>query len=349
MQIDEAEEEEPIRPTREWYALLAGLITRALLEGYLLRGWTGTQTAEVLLGLGLHDEGSKKNKKSGSKSSFFVWKGAEQQQQQQDTEKPTEIDAQNHVWAEDMPSTEEAASILFGNGTAFQEYVIEMEKRLVEFTTVSPQYPDLSSHLDNLVNTYPLEPVQTAAFRFFEAVSQWKEAPELGNYKTRATTTSPSLSSRNHRSSNDYTSSPSIQSHSPVLHQTPTKQRVRLSPSISIASLIHPPSSPSLSQPSTDSVSFLGLSNSGISSSVLRPSSYIVPAPLDRFFATFGATSSSSERTTSSSISIGSKMKLGWTGLSLGAKRPREKEGDAWVDTERAPKKPFLKGGMFNS
>ncbi len=42
-------------------------------------------------------------------------------------------------------------------------------------------------------------------------------------------------------------------------------------------------------------------------------------------------------------------MRLGWAGLTLGAKRPREKEGDAWVESERAPKKAFLKGGMFNS
>ena len=41
------------RPTREWYLLLAGLLTRAVLEGYLTGGWKGIQAAECLLTVGL--------------------------------------------------------------------------------------------------------------------------------------------------------------------------------------------------------------------------------------------------------------------------------------------------------
>ena len=41
------------RPTREWYLLLAGLLTRAVLEGYLTGGWKGLQAAECLLTVGL--------------------------------------------------------------------------------------------------------------------------------------------------------------------------------------------------------------------------------------------------------------------------------------------------------
>ena len=41
------------RPTRDWYALLAGLLTRAVLEGYLSRGWKGSQGMECLMGVGL--------------------------------------------------------------------------------------------------------------------------------------------------------------------------------------------------------------------------------------------------------------------------------------------------------
>ena len=45
------------RPTREWYMLLAGLLTRAVLEGYLTAGWRGLQAAECLMtvGLGIED------------------------------------------------------------------------------------------------------------------------------------------------------------------------------------------------------------------------------------------------------------------------------------------------------
>lgn len=41
------------RPTREWYAILCGLLTRGVLEGYLSRGWKGALGMECLLGVGL--------------------------------------------------------------------------------------------------------------------------------------------------------------------------------------------------------------------------------------------------------------------------------------------------------
>jgi hypothetical protein len=46
-----------LRPTREWYMLLAGLLTRAVLEGYLTAGWRGTKPVECLLlvGMGIKD------------------------------------------------------------------------------------------------------------------------------------------------------------------------------------------------------------------------------------------------------------------------------------------------------
>lgn len=40
-------------PTAEWYLLLAGLLTCAVLEGYLTAGWAGLAPAQVLLGVGL--------------------------------------------------------------------------------------------------------------------------------------------------------------------------------------------------------------------------------------------------------------------------------------------------------
>ena len=40
-------------PTREWYLLLAGLLTRAVLEGYLTAGWRGLGPVKCLLSVGL--------------------------------------------------------------------------------------------------------------------------------------------------------------------------------------------------------------------------------------------------------------------------------------------------------
>ena len=41
------------RPTKLWYQLLAGLLTRSALQGYLVKGWKGTDPVEVLLGVGI--------------------------------------------------------------------------------------------------------------------------------------------------------------------------------------------------------------------------------------------------------------------------------------------------------
>lgn len=46
-----------LRPTREWFMLLAGLLTRAVLEGYLTAGWRGLQPVECLLTVGLGVDG----------------------------------------------------------------------------------------------------------------------------------------------------------------------------------------------------------------------------------------------------------------------------------------------------
>ena len=40
-------------PTTEWYLLLAGLLTCAVLEGYLTAGWAGLAPVQILLGVGL--------------------------------------------------------------------------------------------------------------------------------------------------------------------------------------------------------------------------------------------------------------------------------------------------------
>lgn len=42
----------PSPPRKGWYKLLAAIITRAVLEGYILHEWTGTRAAQVLFGFG---------------------------------------------------------------------------------------------------------------------------------------------------------------------------------------------------------------------------------------------------------------------------------------------------------
>ena len=52
------------RPTRAWYALLSGMVTRSALEGYLGRGWRGAEVLEILFGIGIGVDWDKAFEKS---------------------------------------------------------------------------------------------------------------------------------------------------------------------------------------------------------------------------------------------------------------------------------------------
>ena len=47
--------EAALLPSLEWYLLPAGLLTRAVLEGYLSAGWRGRQTCLLLVVLGINE------------------------------------------------------------------------------------------------------------------------------------------------------------------------------------------------------------------------------------------------------------------------------------------------------
>lgn len=97
------------RPTREWYAMLAGLLSRAVVEGYLSRGWKGPQGMECLLGVGL---GLGPNLMKGGPSSQGTRPG-------ESTDKGTfnldDEDEFAHLDPDDCPSLVDAAKILFPN------------------------------------------------------------------------------------------------------------------------------------------------------------------------------------------------------------------------------------------
>lgn len=81
------------RPSTAWYTLLADLLTRAALQGYLVQGWRGTDAVEVLLGVGV-----------GGKPPTL----AEAQDAAEDEEEEFEPD--------EMPGLGEAWYVLFGAG-----------------------------------------------------------------------------------------------------------------------------------------------------------------------------------------------------------------------------------------
>ncbi|GJJ08037.1 hypothetical protein Clacol_002244 [Clathrus columnatus] len=186
------------QPTRAWFALLCGLITRAVLEGYLARGWKGADYIEILMGIGLGIKGVGTRRQSSGIGDF-------RDDNLLGQNIPVVEDPQDEFDPDEMPGLIDACKILFnglvrdtalpadsniiGNnkttGLAEQEYVQEMEERMSEFKflAVSHPCPDLATHLTQLSEKYPAEPVERSALRFCEAIANWRGKPELEMYK----------------------------------------------------------------------------------------------------------------------------------------------------------------------
>ncbi|KAK7682616.1 hypothetical protein QCA50_014416 [Cerrena zonata] len=192
-----------LRPSREWYFLLAGLLTRTVLEGYVTGGWLGVEPLEVLLtvGLGIGPQSGSNSAHSGQNSSASNAKSKHEDQFAQ-------------FDPDDMPDLDEAVRILFpslrdvdynqgGVGSrregAEAEYEIEMTQRLARFYDVPPSTPDVATHMEDLAWQFPAEAVERAACRFCEAIARWRGKPELETYK-KATWLTQSQKDKNSRS-----------------------------------------------------------------------------------------------------------------------------------------------------
>ena len=107
-------------PSTEWYLLLAGLLTRAVLEGYLTGGWLGIQSVQCLLQVGLGV-----NEGTSSRRAEDLWDDDEEFA---------------HFQPDELPSLADAVKILFpslrssvvqqSKGRAEEEYEREMLERL---------------------------------------------------------------------------------------------------------------------------------------------------------------------------------------------------------------------------
>ncbi|KAH9942740.1 hypothetical protein B0H21DRAFT_696102 [Amylocystis lapponica] len=182
-----------LRPTREWYFLMAGLLTRAVFEGYMTAGWRGIEPLEVLLGVGLgisQGQGREQNREGGHPSSASK-------------DAAGDIDDLDDDFSrfdpDDLPNLDDSAKVLFPSlrdagsgpgGTTFyrregaeREYEVEMNERLSRFYDVPRSTPDLATHMEDLAWQFPAEVVERAAVRFCEAVARWRGKPELETYK----------------------------------------------------------------------------------------------------------------------------------------------------------------------
>jgi len=208
------------RPTKEWYLLLTGLLTRAVLEGYLTGGWKGLRAAECLLtvGLGIEDGTSSR---------------------EVEDERFQEFDP------DDLPNLTDAVKLLFPSlrdnvasrrSVAEDEYEAEMFERLKRFYDVRQHAPDLTTLMEDLAWQYPAEPVERAALRFCEAVAKWRGKPELETYKKKPAS-SMSIESLVHSNPTSPTTHHTMAQNSMsgnVTFAVPAPRRARVRPSIGI-------------------------------------------------------------------------------------------------------------------
>ncbi|KZT01521.1 uncharacterized protein LAESUDRAFT_663708 [Laetiporus sulphureus 93-53] len=227
-----------LRPSREWYFLLAGLLTRAVFEGYMTAGWRGVEPLEMLLGVGLGTnpqlrQASRKDKDNG--------------QLAVDGEDEDEDDEFKDFDPDDLPELDEAVRVLFPSlreplagapnvahyrrEGAELEYEVEMVERLQRFYEVPASTPDLATHLEDLQWQFPAEAVERAAIRFCEAIARWRGKPELETYKKAAWI----IHQRERRNSGG-----TAMSIDALVHSNPTSP----SNSISTPSEQHPPPPP---------------------------------------------------------------------------------------------------------
>ena len=98
--------DDALRPSTEWYILFAGLLTRAVLDGYLTAGWKGIDAAECLLSVGLRVSYSNgKNEDQGD--------GAQSETRDSTHRNGDLVDRFEEFDPDELPSLQDAANILF--------------------------------------------------------------------------------------------------------------------------------------------------------------------------------------------------------------------------------------------
>jgi hypothetical protein len=104
-------------PRKEWYHLLALILTRAVLEGYILHGWRGTRAAQVLFGFG------------GSNAKAPIPRKT-RQNEDEDSESSDDEDEEAEFSPDGYPTLGDAYRNLFpsspSTGTSSTEYLEEL-------------------------------------------------------------------------------------------------------------------------------------------------------------------------------------------------------------------------------
>lgn len=174
------------QPRKEWFDILALLLTRAVLEGYMLHGWRGSRAAQVLFGFG----------STSVKGSPALQKASKAPRDDSDDDSDSDSEDEEAEFSPDgYPKLWDACSNLFANSSstvmtamsplrelrAFRE---EMGRRRTEFLSPS-QLPSggLEAHLDALNEKYSAEELDKKMIEFVERVAECKGGAALERTK----------------------------------------------------------------------------------------------------------------------------------------------------------------------
>ncbi|KAG8904972.1 hypothetical protein FRB99_000931 [Tulasnella sp. 403] len=147
------------RPTTLWYNLLIGLLTRATLQGYLAKGWRGTDGVEVLLGVGVGSPPLSQPEAAQNPSKASSSMAVDDEDIEEDDEEDKEFEP------DDMPELADVWQILFGfkPGKAASGSASNYKSRPSEPPTPTTAGPNLSSSATSTLSIHSLIHPQPSA------------------------------------------------------------------------------------------------------------------------------------------------------------------------------------------
>lgn len=182
-----------IDPTAAWYNLLHSLCTQAVLEGYLVDGWTGTNAIEVLLniGCGVWDGKGWLKRPPPSTTSHSPSRHEEDEEADESDDEAQEEQLKReeaHELARQR-LVEAAECLLCSRDSAQADFERSMRDRTQEFLNI-PEDLSLHEHLVALNKKYPLSTFEADIAEFLEAANRLLGMPTLA--KVRFVSSSPS-------------------------------------------------------------------------------------------------------------------------------------------------------------
>ncbi|KAI5476190.1 hypothetical protein MNV49_000351 [Pseudohyphozyma bogoriensis] len=175
-----------INVTAQWYALFHSMVIQAVLEGYLVDGWTGTEGVETLFGVGCGVWEGRRWVAQVARSAASA-KGRGEEGESDDESEDEEEERREMEKERKGRETVESAKMLFGSRDVAQaDFERMMRDKVHEFLNVE-KGTDLAGHLMRLNAMYPLSTFEQDMVEFIESTSKLLGRPALAKLEAPST------------------------------------------------------------------------------------------------------------------------------------------------------------------